>query len=387
MSFDLTAALHSEVPLTVAGLASTMIEALRLGGGARDRQTGRRITTVPQLADSFMGSPAPEATALLHAIAVLTTDEPLARFICHELADRHDPLPEDITRLGELTASAAYVRQYADGIGEGLVLELTGPGVTRACIAAFVDYRFGSAVKFAAVVAASFEEFIALDARAPEPVNDGTSFVPIDRADAAARLRGAITQYDALTDVIQPAEQWPWHRPLIELVLRSLPAGGQGYPEHDPAFDPGAEEPLGAALVSAFLGSEFGASVPVDAASVEVVDALALLSCMRAERGVIRWTAPTVQWLLTDALPLYLPADAPRYADAPHLLRALIAYCHDLLGVAETATTMACAAVARFEGDYLRLRDDLAVAARRRDLEQVVEEATGSRRATRDGPR
>ncbi len=331
------------------------------------------------LVDSFLDVSIAETTAALHIIATLTTDELVAARIRRELSNRRHPLPLDVAGLAELRVVRATQMVVPNDVGDDLILELAGAGVRGICLLVYIDHRYGTVVKDAFLMPSSLDDAVAELREIAAREGHWADFVPVDLADARARMQDAIRAYETIDHGIPPGETWPGLRPLLRFLIRGLPDGGTGYPERDPAefltYDEDEEfddylEMEATELAHDFLESldDGAADIGMHPADHDLAHAFALATLDLLEEDY-RWEPGDIKDLLTQILPVLLSGEPEEYARAPQLLPAFVGYCHHTGGVPRKATRLALAAIDRWTPAFLRKRDDPAVVRERELLE------------------
>jgi hypothetical protein len=276
----------------------------------------------------------------------LTADEVLAARIGQELEGRRHPMPEwlrvlDLARL----SPDVWFMTHVLGDGDDYLLGAVLPTGDSLSALVYVDHNMGSVVKDAFVV--------------PEPLEDlalkvGTliedpdqSLTRTDPAMARAAVEAAI---DAGSHLYPPltSDSWPMCRPLVEWMLRKLPAGGVA-PERR---EWSREET--AAVAADFFASPFGADLDDDEGR-SLLESVLWFCTGYAPGDPWRWSAVTVEMLLTDWFPRKVITEPTHLAKLPGLVRAYIRYCHDRNGIRADLTAETLAAVDKYEPEYLKL--------------------------------
>lgn len=225
-------ALRSDDPLAIAALASTWLAA----GHPALPETGPdgipRLP-LPELVARLADVSVAETTAALHAIAALTADELLAARTRRALAGRHQPMPEQVSGLADLTAGTIVASRRPASTDRFLVLELSGPGIRDAALAVWIEPGPSGTdvVRDTLILWGDIDDVVAelheslVDAGAPSVTE------PVSPADARAQIEAAVAAYDRLAaeagpEPLEPSDTWPAHRALLAHVARSLPPGG-----------------------------------------------------------------------------------------------------------------------------------------------------------------
>jgi len=193
----------------------------------------------------------------------------------------------------------------------------------------------------------------------PEPLEDlaikmGTlledpdqSLIRTEPATARAVIEAAA---DSGSHVYPPLtwDSWPMCRPLVEWMLRMLPAGGVA-PERR---EWSGEET--AAVAAEFFASRLGAALDDDDRR-SLLESVLWFCTDYAPGDPWRWSPVTVEMLLADWFPRKVIAEPAYLAKLPGLVRAYIRYCHDRNGIRRELTAETMAAVDRYEPEYLEL--------------------------------
>jgi len=296
------------------------------------------LPTYEELVESFMDIRLRESSALLTVVAATTTDEGQAARIRGELAERHHKLPAWLRTLAfEPYRTEQLLEAYGDG--DDIMVGVRLPSGFEFTVIAYVEHNLGSLVKDAFVVPEAIGKVIEL--MRSKLTNQDQRFEELDPADARTRTEDAIQLAMNTTPPFE-GKTWPGCRPLVEWVLRDLPAGGRGYER--PAW---SEQDV-AQLVTDFLAS------PSDAADERAL--LEQILCVCATNGArdpLHWSPTSVELVMTRWLPAIVDADAPDLAKAPALLRGFIRFAHERTGLRPGLTDETVAAVDRWESGYL----------------------------------
>ncbi|WP_344087838.1 hypothetical protein [Nostocoides veronense] len=370
MTAPLGAALDSDHPLATANYVSLLMGLLR-DGRLYDPVADKPFRNLAHFVDHVMDTEGRDATALLHCIAAMTSDTALAQYIRHELASRsHEDFPPTVTRLAELRITEAWMKPDPDGVGEQWVLELAGAGIRDHVLSLYVDHRFADALKFAAIVEQSAQHMMS-DLFIPAAASTDFEQVPLD--EAGAKCRHALAQYVVYQDEMKPLPNWPGQRDLVEMLLRSLPEGGQGYPERVRApqengltLDEDVEDQvIREWVVEYYLSRNLPSVEALDAEEIFILEALitAALHYLDAYRPC--WEPRIVQWLMTWFLPMVLDPETGPYDRGPAVLREFIRFWHAHHGIDYGTTLSALTVLKRHEPEYAALRHDPIIARRR----------------------
>lgn len=345
----LRSALRSGEPLELLAVVSGFLEVT----DPRNRDPFAQDEARPGLDDlveSFVGTPYAETTAALTAIRALVADEVLAARIGRELEKRRHPLPDWLKVLGQVRLDPdVWFMTHVLGDGDDYLFGVMLPSGEALSALVYVDHNMGSVVKDAFVVPEPLEDLaIKMGTLIDDP---DQSLTRTDPATARAVIEAAIDSgsmfYPPLT-----SESWPMCRPLVEWMLRMLPAGGEA-PEPK-EWSP--EET--AAVADEFFASPFGA--PMDREDERsLLESVLWFSTGYATGDPWRWSPVTVEMLLADWFPRKVIAEPAYLAKLPDLLRAYIRHCHHRNGIREGLTAETLAAVDHHEPEYLeQIRSD-----------------------------
>jgi hypothetical protein len=342
---QIATALGDDDPLTLLGLASTLLAAL----DPRLRHPFERPADGPSrddMVDSLLAVPLPETSALLAAVAAISGDEVLRRRVHREIADRADALPQWLADLKHVTALPRAVEvTHVLGDGDNLLVAATLPDGHSLTAVVYIDHNMGTLVKDAFVVSASLDDVVERIRSAGDDPDMAAR--PLATADARARIVEAI-KLGAISFPPFETDTWPACRPLVEWMAGLLPTGGTGYQRPD--WDDAAV----AGLTQRFLASPFGADHTGDEAR-RLLESLLWFGTDYGPGDPMRWSPTAVEILLLDWIPRKIVDDAGHLAAVPELLRAFIRFCHHERGIRQALTEQTLAAVDRYEPEYQRL--------------------------------
>lgn len=221
-----------------------------------------------------------------------------------------------------------------------------------------VDFNLGTIVKDCFFVDRSLDEFNVLWL-----AQDGASTVI--RAQEPADVRGRIEEAIATGARTWPpaeSDDWPASRPLLEWVLRSLPAGGTGFERPDWL------EPEQDRLVERFLASPYAAA-PARPDDRAIAGDLVWYRTGYGYGDPLRWSPTALEILLLDWYPRKIIADQDHLRRMPTVLAAFIRFAHAEAGIDPDLTAETLAALAAFTPEYLEAVDQ----ARRQGPEALME--------------
>lgn len=338
--------LQEDGPLPLLAYVSTLVDATDPRNAdpfARAQHASLEGPDREQLVESFVGIDRPETTAVLAALAELVDDGALRQRLREARSRRAHPLPRWLAELAPVAVEQAVLMSHVLGDGDSVLVQgRTGAGDVLTALV-YIDHHFGTVVKDAFVVDAPLD---AVQPQLREAVDDDpdTTFAELDLADARARIGEAI-EAAAITYPPIETETWPGCRPLVEWLLRAMPAGGTGHvrPEWD--------EDARAELTERFFASPVAAGH--DAEDRQLFESLLWFACDYGPGDPLRWSSTAVEILLADWLPRKVIADADFLARAPDLLRSFVRFAHAEAGIRRELTDEALAAVDAHEPAYL----------------------------------
>lgn len=341
---EVNALLQARDPLGLVRLASSIVSALEPGPALPFRGAQEEVSSLAEVIDSFVDVPRSETTALLAALASLVPDELLRQHIRRELDRRGGRLPAGLDRLTPLAVDRTVAATHVLGHIDLLVVGVRTAGGQPLTIVVTVDHELGTVVADGFVYPGPAEAAIAHLAGDDDP---DLTVVDIDPADARARIGEAVETGRIIYPPME-TDTWPECRPLVEWVLRALPAGGSGRarPELD---DDQREE-----IARRFLASPHGRGHDHPDGR-DLLDTLLWYGCDYGTGDPLAWSPEAVAILLDDWLPRKVVAE-PEYLDlAPDLLRSFIRFAHEQRGLREELTQDALDVVDELEDDYRRV--------------------------------
>jgi hypothetical protein len=344
---DLRDALRSSHPLALLALTSSLLAALDPRGADpfTDRSETAQGPSREELIGSFLEVPLPEISALLEAIAALTDDEVERRRIRRELTSRPHRPPRWLRRLAPLRVVGALEMSHVLGDGANVLLDVRTGTDHPMTVLLYIDHNLGTLVKDAFVVdepLASMEgRFRELSADEPD-----TTFTDLDPADARARVTEAI-ELAAITYPPLETETWPACRPLVEWVLRHLPAGGTGYERADWSQEARDE------VIEDFLASPYAAGLPEDDAR-DLAHVMVWFACDYGPGDPLRWSTVSVEIFLTDFLVRKTMFAQRTLRRGPKVLEAFVRFAHDRRGIRRELTADTLDGIERHAPEFRR---------------------------------
>jgi hypothetical protein len=335
------AALWADHPLALLGMASGLLNALDpRNDNPFDRAAKPERPPLGELLDSLVGMGEPEAAALALAMAHLGADE-LARTRTVRTVRAHAlHLPrwlEELDRL-ELAGAEEIRDELRDSFNVLVHTRLAGHDLTAVTL---VDFNLGTIVKDCFFADRSLDEFNTLWRQQDEAATD---IHALSLADARARIEDAV-ETGARTWPPEESDDWPASRPLLEWILRSMPAGGAGFDR------PEWPEEEAERLTDRFLASPYGRAF-AGSEDRSILDDLLWYRTGYGYGDPLRWSGAAVEILLLDWYPRKIVAEPELLMRMPDVLRAFIRFAHAESGLDENLTADTLRAVDGFEPEY-----------------------------------
>ena len=338
--------MRSDDPMDLLAITSSLLEVMLHHRPDPFAEDAAERPSLAELVDSFVDHSYAETTAVLTTIRLLAPDELLAARIGRELSRRPQPMPAWLTELTNARAEGdVWVTSHVLGDGDSYLIGVTMPSGRALTALVYIDHNLGTLVKDAFVVT---EPLAAVAATMAAHASDPDQTVTLaDPASVRALTEEAIER-GAMTYPPLESETWPMCRPLVEWMLRLLPAGGS-VPER-----PDWSQAQTCALAADFFASRFGVGLD-DPDGRGLLESLLWFATDYGPGDPLRWSEVSVEILLLDWAPRKIVADTAYLAQLPDLLRAFIRYAHHRRGIRSTLTSATVAAVDRFEPEYQRL--------------------------------
>lgn len=342
---DVRRALADPHPLGLLALVSTLLAAIdpqRIDSFDRGQDHETKTPPREELLGSFIDVDRVETSALLAAIAAMTTDEVERRRLRRVLDDRTDALPRWLARLGDVVPYRAVEMSHVLGDGDNVMVGVRLPTGEELSAVVYIDHNLGTLVKDAFVVPEPISDVIAfMRSKNDDP---DTTWADLDLADAGARITAAIER-GAITFPPLETDTWPAARPLLEWVCRPLPEGGRGYER--PEWSDDARQQL----ADRFFASQCAAGLDHPDYR-DLLHTMIWFGCDYGPGDPLRWSPVAIEILLGDWIPRKIAADVAYLAKAPALLRRFVEFCHRERGIRPTLTAQTLAAIDDWEPDY-----------------------------------
>lgn len=303
------------------------------------------LVTLDDLVASFIEMSFAETTGALTAIRAFTGDELLAARIGRELATRRQPLPDWLTGLDRARIEPdVWFMTHVLGDGDDYLLGVTLPSGHSFSALVYVDHNLGTVVKDAFIVPQPLGELSDVMAQTISDVDQTLSLV--DPALARAVIEESI-EHGALLFPPLESDSWPMCRPIVEWMVRMLPAGGV-VPERREWTDGDRQ-----VIADAFFGSPFAIGLD-ERDSRDLIDGVLWFGTDYGPGDPLRWSPVSVEIILSDWFPRKIVAEPAFLAQLPVLLRAFIRYSHNERGIRRSLTADTLAAVDQWEPEYQR---------------------------------
>jgi hypothetical protein len=334
---SIRAALAAKHPLPLLLLASGVVDY----AGAPDRDPFApdrpNRSEISELTDSFIRVNVRETTALLTAMEHFLEGTPEGASIRRELRQRTHRLPAWLTSLMPLRVTRVMTTTHPFHDGEDVLIEVLTHGGHSLTVAVYVDHNLGTLIKDAFVIPTDIDAVRAIllnKTDDPEVV-----MAPLAPAEARARIEAAA---DAASRTYPPFESdtWPMCQPLVELVTRLLPGGGEGYCVTEWSDAARGE------LEQRFLASAYAASL--DADQRDLVDPLLWFGCDYGIGEPLNWSPTRAEIFLLDWVPRKLLVGPRVLRKIPALLRAFVAFGHEQIGLRDDLTAETLRAIDHF---------------------------------------
>lgn len=315
------------------------------------------------LLGSFVEIDIAETTAVLHLAAAMTEDQLLRRRLRHVLATRRQPMPPTVSGIADARVTEAWFMDEELGDGDELILGVSWPDGSAVSAVVYIDHNMGTIIKDAFVIGEPghvvADRFIQLAERQGESVE----LAQTDLADARARIEQALANLDILHPDWEQ-DEWPMCRPIIELFVRTMPEGGEGYAE-GPVADGVVDD-----VVEGFLASPFAADLPDDEATRAAAEGLFAFTLDHSE-DPLRWSHVVVEVCLTGGIAFDPNLSEEALDRVPEVLAAVVRYAHHEKGVSPDSTALTLASIDTYLPDFEELRQDPRLVQMRENVDLI----------------
>jgi len=355
--------LRSNQPLDLLATVSGLLEVTDPRSRDPFDRTEQRMKRA-DLVDSFIETRFAETTAALTAMLALGLDDVLGARVRRELSARKHPLPAWLVSLDQAQIDDdVWLMTHVLGDGDDYLLGVTLPTGDPLSALVYVDHNMGTIVKDAFLVPEPLEDFALTVGKLIDDPDQ--TLTRTDAASARAVVEAAIADGSRLYPPVT-SDSWPMCRPLVEWMLRMLPAGGVA-----PEVREWSEEEI-AAISDEFFASPYGAAID-GTDERNLLDSVLWFGTSYSTGDPWRWSAVTVEMLLADWFPRKVVADPEYLAKLPDVVRAYIRFCHARNDIRADLTQETLAAVDAWEPQYLTLIRSEGHQARVELFEALVE--------------
>lgn len=339
---DLADALRAQHPLVFLEAASSLAQVTApdlLAGLRPNEEASEPSVTREGLVESFLDVGERETDALLHVWAEMFDDSALKERL--RTSGRRHSVPQWHRRLDQIRPVRVIENTHILGDGDNLYIGVETAGRSFTLVV-YVDHNMGTIVKDCFATDLPIREMLArLDSI---PAEGDTDLHEILLEDAAAKLTQAIDNGSRLLHPVE-TDSWPLTKPLLEWIVRLMPAGGHGYVYNEPTEGDIAN------LVEEFERSRYGEALDADGA-----DRVRTLLDFAGRYGTgdpLRWSSVVVEIMLLDLIPRKILADDAYLRGFPDAVRAAVRFAHEQRSIPSQYTEQALAAVDEYEGEYL----------------------------------
>jgi hypothetical protein len=345
---DIRVRLATGQPLDLLAEVSSMLAAFDprdrnpFHGNEGERHGG---TTLFDVVSAFADADFVETSALLAAMAHMSSDELVRTKARRALRDRSSVLPSWLERLGETEVYRAVEMTHVLGDGDDVILGIRLPLEHELTIVVFIDHNMGTVVKDAFVIPEPISDVLGLMQR--KNGDPDTSWNELTLADARVRIMEAI-ELGAMTYPPFESDTWPACRPITEWILRLLPEGGTGY------IRPEWDEDQTDDLARRFFESPHGSALD-DKDNRQLLDSILWFGTGYGTGDPLRWSTVACEILLLDWIPRKIVAGADYLSAAPTLLRSFVRFCHDELQIRTALTDETIDIIDQLEPEYQRI--------------------------------
>ncbi len=284
--------------------------------------------------------------ALVCAVATLHPDESFA-------ARLRSTVPSSVVSRGPGWLAAiddieiTHVRRTSEVLddGENLMISWRWPNGQEATMVVYVDHNVGTVVKDAFAVPVGAEQMMATYEQIGE---QHLTLQDIDPGDARARITQAIKSGERMVPPFE-SDGWPVLRPMVEWLVRHLPAGGTGY------VRPDWSEQDRRRLLDDFIESEFAVVTNLSRGRVrDLADPLVWFGCDYGPGDPLRWSPVSVEIVLADWYPRKVFGfSLAEYGRVPDVLVAFVQFAHQRQRIPVDLTADTLASVERWRGAFM----------------------------------
>lgn len=338
-------AIRESSPFSLLAMASGYIEVTTERPADRFTRADRDRVPAVELFESFTQSGFGAMSCLALAVATMHPDPMIVRRIRRDPgALPHDGGPPWLATMGDITITSTHEQRHVLADGENVVIEWRWPDGSAGTAVVYVDHNLGTVVKDAFAIPASVDEIVAVQNAEGE---SGIEHEPIDPADARARIEQALDAADAVLPPFQ-SDSWPTSRPMIEWLVRHLPAGGTGFQRAEwTEFECDA-------LVDEFVASPFGKTKGLSADDViELVDHLVMFACDVGPGDPLRWSPVSVEMVLHWFVEEVRHIEKRTMRRLPDVLASFVRFAHERRGVKASLTRDTLDAIDEWRNEYL----------------------------------
>ncbi|MFI5510777.1 hypothetical protein ACIA48_25215 [Mycobacterium sp. NPDC051804] len=281
------------------------------------------------------------STVLAVLAEFLGDDDELANQIRGELAARRPLTPKWVAQLGQTKVHRAMRVSHVLDPNDIVLLQFRVPAVGEFTCAVDFDLDLGDFIRRVDIYRGPLEAVVNwIDEPATDMRHD-----EVDLADIRARLTAAVEFEVRIAP--RAASGWPEYGPLVEWLIRDLPAGGSALPR------PEWSSKEVTALIARFSASPGGA--PFGRRQAELLESLVEFGVEHGAGDPLRWTERRAKrWLFDHVLDETDCYSLDGVEAAPILLRAFVRFAHDEAGVRSDLTDEVLETLDAWEDKWLR---------------------------------
>lgn len=270
----------------------------------------RRTDALVLLVGLAAVAPGPLASRALESAATLETSGVRA--------------PRWLAEVGRAEVVGAWRMSHVLGDGDNVVLGARYPAGSEHSLVVYVDHNLGGLAKDV-FPAGPADEVLTMfaDAAGHDP---DMSITPMELADAAAWVRGALAVTDRMVPPIE-TEDYPAIRPLLDARLDTLPPAGDGPTVVE--LSPSQRRQV----IDQFLDSDHGRRWRGDEHARPVLEQLVRFRCDDGDHRPLRWSPVLAEMLLLDWWPREGPDDPALRELLPDVLVDWVTFAADATGL------------------------------------------------------